>query len=517
MGNQYLRNRSFCIIMLLCCAFVTTSCANLKKDQLKTSSISPEQSQKPDKHVSLGYGNANIDLSESELDHSDTNSKKEKKKNRTSWQFWKKDKTKTGSISSSQNSDDLSTSNANAFTLAFVVKQALSNNPDVIVASAQTAEALAGVKIAKTANRPSVDLSVLSGVESTYSETSKSNNIQRDEINIQVRKTLYDFGQNDLNIDRRKALLNSARNRELDTKEQIALEITEAYLDFLKQSELVDLAKENIKVHTEIAKLVRLSEQGGNSTVADVKRVETRLDSANSAKVNNENSLKDSIAAFKRLTDVEPKKIKKPRNIIPKSTSALSGVKTNSLKNNPRLKSLHLDALSLEKQLNKQTRTLYPKIYALGEANYKSNISGDTGVNKDYRAMIGMSWKLYDGGKSEHVAEQIQSRILEADAKYRKLYTELIENMENTKQELSSGSEKREFLNSSVNSARKVMSLYRKQFKAGERSAFEILDAQRDLYAAEQELKNHSYQNAAAYYRELRIAGKLVATQLELR
>lgn len=510
-------NRCFFIIILLCSSLLVTSCANLKDHKLKTNSISSQRNQTKDKDTPVKIENSEAETPESEIDLSRTSVKKQKKRNPISWFFRKKDRTTTGSISSAEKPDDNETHNANVLTLPKVLKKALSENPDVVVASAQTAEALAGVKIAKTVRRPSIDLSMLTGLESTHTESSDASNIKRDEVNIQVRQTLFDFGESGNAIERRKALLESARNREKDTKEQIALEIVESYLGFLQQSELVQLAAENVNVHIEIANLIRLSEQGGNSTVADVKRVETRLGAANSAKLNNENLLKDSITSFKRLTEIDPSKIKKPKNILARSNAALIGVNKNRLRNNPKLRSLHLDSLSLEKQLNKQNKALLPKIYALGEANYKSNVSGDSGVNKDYRAMIGMSWKLYDGGKNVHVSEQIQMRILEAEAKYRKLYNELTENMENTKQELKSSKDKRNFLEGSVESAQKVMDLYRTQFKSGERSAIEILDAQRDLYASKQELKNHNYQIAVAYYRELRIAGRLISTQFNFR
>lgn len=511
------RTKVITIPILLGCAVLVTSCANLPKKQLQTTMTVEEKIQAKNDNTSAKSNLANIDLSESELDPTDKDIAPKKKSRGLAWFFQKKDKTKTGSISKSSASDSTITSSASGLTLSDVIDSALQTNPDVVVATAQTAEASLGIKIAKAAYHPSVDLSVLSGVETTISETSNSNNIQREEANIQVRQTLFDFGQNKLAIERRKALYTSAQNRELDTKEQLTLEITEAYLNFLRQSELVTLAATNITVHKDIAKLVRLSEEGGNSTVADVKRVETRLDGANSAKLTGEDSLKDAIAAFKRLTGFEPNKVKRPKNIIPKSSNFLSGVSSKMLESNPKLKSLHLDTLSLGKQLSQQYKKLYPKVYALGEANYKRNNGGTTGVNKDYRAMLGMSWKLYDGGQREYVAEQIQMRVLEADAKYRKLHRELTENMDNTQQELKSGREKQAFLQSSVSSARKVMSLYREQYKAGERSGFEILDAQRDLYRAEQDLKNHIYNSAAAYYRELRIRGQLVEAHRRLK
>lgn len=394
--------------------------------------------------------------------------------------------------------------------LADIIQTTIETNPEIAIAAAQEEDASIGIKIAKAAYHPTVDFTLSKGRESTFTKTTRSENIDREEANIQINHTFFNFGGTKNAVERRNALLKSAKLRKTDATGKIALEVTEAYIGFLKQTSLSDIAKKNIDSHKEIAKFVMLSEEGGNSTIADVKRVETRLDSAKSAKLNSDDALKDTITAFKRLTGVSPYEIKRPKKLVPRIKKNIKEQWRTVAAKNPKLLSLEADRLSLEKQLKQQQSTLLPEVFGLVEANYKDNVGGESGLNRDVRGMVGVRVRLYDGGARLGAAEQIQARISEADARHIKLHRELTENLENNNNELSSSKEKTEFLASSLQAARKVITLYTQQFKAGERTPFEMIDAQRDLFRAGQDSINHRYDTIIATYRDLRLRGILV-------
>ena len=390
----------------------------------------------------------------------------------------------------------------------------LESNPEVAIATAQEEDARLGMKIEQTGLTPQVDLTLSSGSESTYLENSSSPGVDRNEMNVSLRQTLYDFGATTSAIQRREALYHSAALRKLDTKEDVAMNVIKSYMNYLRQLDLVASSARNVAAHERIAKLVKLSEEGGNSSVADVKRVETRLDSAYSSKISNENALIDSSTAFRRVAGFKPQSIKRPKLLSPANYETKPGGTKANIINNPKLRSLAADEFSLVKQLKQQRATLYPELYATGEANYKSNVSGETGVTRDVKGMIVLKLRLFDGGKRMYVADQINQRIIEAEYQYKKFHRELSENYEQNKQILDTSRQKGAYLNDSLSAAKKVTELYAQQFRDGSRSPFELLDAQRDLHRAEQELINHQYNTALAKYQALRIRGDLVSSIL---
>ena len=396
------------------------------------------------------------------------------------------------------------------FSLKGLVNHLLDTNPEIQIANAQADDAEIAIDIEKASLLPNVDLTVKQGTGTYFTSTSASENIHSDEISLAVRQSIYDFGRTTNSIKRRKTLSESAQMRKLETSEQIVFDGLKAYLDYLRQSDLVASSKRNVKAHQKINRLVKISEEGGNASLADVKRVETRLDSANSNKLNNENQLKNASSSFKRVTNLSPNQVKRPKKLslgraVPPQKN-INGLITQ----NPKLVSYNADIESLNYQLKQQKAMIMPDLYATANADYKYNVGGESGEAYDFTGKVVLKMNLFDGGKKFKVAKQIKARLREAEAKRIQLKRELTQNFEQNTQQLSTNKEKRTILAEGLKAAKKVSQLYAEQFKSGDRSPFELLDAQSDLYRAEQEVINHKYDTLVAEYRTLRLKGGIV-------
>ena len=126
------------------------------------------------------------------------------------------------------------------------------------------------------------------------------------------------------------------------------------------------------------------------------------------------------------------------------------------------------------------------------------------------RGMLGMRYRLFDGGRRRATERQIDARMLEAELKYRQAYRELVETLDDNAQAIKSSEDKSKFLADSVEAARKVATLYTEQFKVAEKSPFELLDAQQDLYNAERELITNKFDAANATFNNLKLRGTLI-------
>lgn len=395
-------------------------------------------------------------------------------------------------------------------TLFDVVKKTLETNPEVGIAVARERDAKEAVAIAGADYYPSVDLEMASGLENTFVETNQELAVNRTDANLQLNQKLFDFGITKSKIERQEKLLESARLRRIDKSEEIAFRVVEAYLEVLKQTDLAATAQRNVDAHKKMAKLVEISEKEGNASLADVKRVQTRLDSAKSAVLDIENNLKSSIGAFKRITDIDPEKLKRPKTI----TAQLGKVSKSEIpavaRANFGLRALASDRESLDLQLKQQFGQRYPEFFVQAQANYKNNNAGETGRTVDMRGMLGMRYRLFDGGKRRATERQIDARSLEAELNYQKTYRELVEKLDDNAQAIQSSEEKSTFLADSVKAARKVVTLYTEQFKLAEKSPFELLDAQQDLYNAEREMITNKFDAANATFNNLKLRGTLI-------
>jgi len=391
-----------------------------------------------------------------------------------------------------------------------VVKKTLETNPEVGIALARERDATAAVRIERSDYYPSVDFEMSSGLENTFGETKNELAVNRTDANIQLNQKVFDFGITKSKIERREKLEESARLRRIDKSEEIAFNVVQAYLEVLKQSDLADTAKRNVKAHEKMSKLVEISEKEGNASLADVKRVQTRLDAAKSAVLDIENGLKSAIGAFKRITDINPDKLKRPKTISAKLGKVGKDEIPSVARANFELRALASDRDSLDLQFKQQFGQRYPEFFLSAQANYKNNNSGETGKSVDMRGMLGMRYRLFDGGKRRATERQIDARMLEAELSYQQKYRELVETLDENAQAIKSSEEKSQFLADSVAAARKVVSLYTEQFKVAEKSPFELLDAQQDLYNAEREMITNKFDAANATFNNLKLRGTLI-------
>lgn len=395
-------------------------------------------------------------------------------------------------------------------TLYQVVKKTLETNPEVGIALARERDATAAVRIERSDYYPSVDFEMSSGLENTFGETDYEMAVNRTDANLRLDQKVFDFGITKSKIERREKLEESARLRRIDKSEEIAFNVVQAYLEVLKQTDLAETAKRNVKAHEKMSKLVEISEKEGNASLADVKRVQTRLDAAKSAVLDIENGLKSAIGAFKRITDINPDKLKRPKTITAKLGKVSKSEIPSVARANFELRALASDRDSLDMQFKQQFGQRYPEFFLSAQANYKNNNSGKTGTSVDMRGMVGMRYRLFDGGKRRATERQIDARMLEAELNYQQTYRELVETLDENAQAIKSSEEKSQFLADSVEAARKVVTLYTEQFKVAEKSPFELLDAQQDLYNAEREMITNKFDAANATFNNLKLRGTLI-------
>lgn len=394
--------------------------------------------------------------------------------------------------------------------LSTIIDDALRTTPEIGAALAREREAYYGVSQSKSAFKPKLNLETSSGPESSRSQLTGESQGVRNEVSFTADQTIYDFGVSHGDLRRRKLLYKSAHYNRVKESEDTALEVIEAAYDVLRQRELHSVASSNVKAHQRFAKLVKISEREGNSTVADVKRVTTRLDSARNTLIDIESALQSANNAFYRIAGVKAKRLKSVRKLSASVTPSRDSEIEDLIKKNPALIAAFVDQESLIEQTKQQYGTKFPELFARLEVRYRQDIGGDVLPNQSFRAFVGFRFNIYDGGEKKAILEQIRSRVDESVFNYRRVYGALVEEMRSNLQTLRSSREKIGILKESRAAARKVVELYSDQFKFGNRTLFELLDAQADLYSTETDFITNKFDAGTASFNNLRLRGGLL-------
>jgi outer membrane protein TolC len=392
--------------------------------------------------------------------------------------------------------------------LPSILRHTLRDNPDIGMALARENDERVAIEIAKAARRPEVSVRAAYGLENFLTESKEQFAVRRGEIGVDLHQTIVDFGRSRGNIMRRKALYSSAVYRRQQRMNQLAMEVSGSFLAIREAMEHLAIARNNVASHREILRLVKASQQEGNSSLADVKRVTARLEKARTALIDLQSRLERDKREFLRLTGLRAESLDSPPRLeamLPPRDS-----KPERWPDNPELLSVRADMDSLRAQLDAARAGLKPSIDLDASGSLKDNVSGETGMTRDFKAMLSFNYKLLDGGKGRNVVRQIKFRMRENLHRYRKKRRDYINDLGNAIRNVRAARRKKSLLQRRLGDSRKVLELYKAQFRDGSKTVFELLDAQMDLFAAASEKIANDYSLLRASYEIYALRGALV-------
>jgi outer membrane protein TolC len=166
----------------------------------------------------------------------------------------------------------------------------------------------------------------------------------------------------------------------------------------------------------------------------------------------------------------------------------------------PRMAQAVEDRKSLQKQYASQTGAFLPHVSVLLQGNHKYDVLGETGMSDDARAMVQVTYNLFNGGADLATRHRIGARLREADYELDRRRREVEQDIRTDFDALGAARQKIATITAEIESAQKVVDLYRQQFREGKRTVFEVLDSEKTLYGAKaNQISNRAAMNLSEY------------------
>ncbi len=396
-------------------------------------------------------------------------------------------------------------------TLSQVAAQTVAYNPAIGIIRAQAASAKAGVETAYVAYAPRLDFNATMGQERTYNFESEILTDQtRSEASLRASQLLFDFGKTDADINWANSVHQATIWRQRAQTEKILLEMVQAYLKVLELSLQINNSVVNERAHEEMHRIIKLNADAGNATEADVQRIVIGLEGARTQTINLRSERQNSASNFKRLTGLEPTVLQTPGAINPVATRLNSLDIEGYAAKNPKMLAFEWDIVSLEAQQLSLERDLLPEVTLNASAKIQQNVAGENPLATDGRVMVSITGQLYDGGDHDAKNNLILARIDEVKYRYRQALDQLEQDIEDSIRIMRTAAEKRSSIAERINAAEQVVILYQQQFEAGTRTIFELLDAQKELFAAKGEQITSEFKVLNATYSAANLNGNLI-------
>ncbi|MEM8750513.1 MAG: TolC family outer membrane protein [Pseudomonadota bacterium] len=331
----------------------------------------------------------------------------------------------------------------------------------------------------------------------------------RRQVTVGVKQILFDGFDRANDVYQSQARISAAAYKVLARSEAVALDVVEAYIDVVRHKNLVHSARENVRRHERLLKLVKDRFDGGQTSIGDLDQTRERLEAAKGLVSQIKISLETANAKFKSAVGVAPRRLKNVRQ-AKISFQTAAGATSFAISSNPRLQSLNSEVDVADFQKEQFRSTLYPELSLEGSATWGDDLEGTPKRSNELRGMVVLKWKLYDGGIRRARISELTEREYEKLAEYDTFARELREQIEIAWARTMEGRRRVASIRNQLDQNRKVVRAYRDEYQANKRSLLDVLDAENSRFVSEFDLSNASAIQRFSSYQLVAHTGQLL-------
>jgi len=337
-------------------------------------------------------------------------------------------------------------------------------------------------------------------------------------VGLSVNQTLYNGNRTSNGIRQAESSVMAARETLRNTEQNTLLDGVSAYMNVVGNTAFYNLRENNIRVLNELVRQTKDRFNVGEVTRTDVAQAEARLASAKSDLALAQSNLRGSIAKFKQVIGLDPKKLAAVKPVAATRLPKNQGEAVNrALQDHPAIAaSLHgVDVQLL--QVKVVEGELYPTVSLTGSLarRFDTNSRFDT---RNTASVVGqVSIPIYDGGsaysRTRAAKETLGEKRLLVDSARDRVVQAVIASwalMEATGFQLEGAA-------AQVSAAEIALNGVREEARVGQRTTLDVLNAQQELLNARVAQVTAQRDRVIASYSLLSATGQLSARSLGLK
>ena len=406
---------------------------------------------------------------------------------------------------------------ADAMTLQQAVEKTMKTNPQILQAAKDREAVEFELRQARGLYLPSVDLEAGAGRRrlsnsSTGTLTSDHDYLSPGEVGLTVTQTLFDGGARRSQVEQQAARVDGASFRVLERSEALALEVTQDYLEYILQGQIVKAAQDNVGFHSQILGNIEQSIKGGTLTDADRLQGVERQQAAAARLQEAKEELEATRIRFLQAVGEPITNASTPPSVAKFLPKTLNDAVFIAAKNSPRIYSANADIDAADASVRGARANYLPKVDLEGTARVGDDIDGDDGNTNDYQVRVVARWNLYRGGIDVAREQEQIRRAGEQRYNLAQVQREVSESVRSAWNERVSRGELSGILNKQASINNQLVGSYREQFKVGQRSLLDVLDAQNTKFNTQVLADTARVASQFAEYKILAASGNLLQT-----
>jgi outer membrane protein len=408
-----------------------------------------------------------------------------------------------------------------ADTIEAALVRAYQSNPQLNAQRAQVRSTDEGVPQALSGYRPKVALTASGGIQ--YTDTNATSGgtptaIVRTEnhgINpprsagLTVSQTLYNGNQTANKTRMAESQVSGAREGLRVLEETVLLSAATIYMDYLRDSAIVEVNKSNVRVLEQTLKQTRDRFNVGEVTRTDVAQSEAQLAAGKTQELTAEANLVTTRANFRRIVGNEPENLAPGSPVDRYLPGTLPGAVEISLIENPNVTAAMygIDVNFLQVKINEGALLPTVSLQAAVQQSYEQTLT----VYRSFgaSAVAQVSVPIYQGGAEYSLIRQSKESLAQQRLNLDTTRDQTRANTVTAWGQLVAGKAQVASAQSQVTASEVALNGVREEAKAGQRTTLDVLNAQQALVNARVALVTAQHDRVVASYSVLSAIGRL--------
>lgn len=412
-------------------------------------------------------------------------------------------------------------SSLGALTLKESIVEAMNTNPVVQERLKNYRVTQQDLNIAESEYYPKLDLraavgynkqGALKNSDDNWKHKVLDNSYGNYETSLTLTQNLFDGFGTMSKVDYQEARILAAAYNYVEKTNDIAFQMTNAYLNVLRSYELLQTARENVQINQDIYAKVKDLYDAGLTTDSEVKKIESALSLSRSNLTVQKNNTQDTEFNFRRVLGRMPdaETLVKPEMNTPMPESRERAA-LYAIKHNPSLLVSEYNVRGAQALWNQHSKEYYPTVDLEISQTYNDFQDRPAIDQADdrFKAKIVLNYNLFRGGADEAAVQKDISKInQEIDIK-RDLKRQVIEGLDLSWSAYTMIGEQLKDLKEYSAFSEKTLELYKEEYDLGRRSLLDLLSAQNDVINSRSQIITAEYDRLFAKYRILDAMGLL--------
>ena len=392
------------------------------------------------------------------------------------------------------------------------VKGVIENNPKVKIAIEKLKESKELINYAVGYKLPLITSSIsgkYSNSETNTLTSSTSPEIFTDEYKITITQNIYDFGFNDLEIERSKILFNSELIQFKITIQNLIMDAINGYLTVINYEKSLEAT---IKNYDSVFKALEESKTRfdiGSATLYDLQNAEASYALAKTNVYAAEQNLIISKKTFERIVGLSPSDLNESIKI--NQSINLNKIIEKAMINNLNLNLISNDIKNKEILILKEKKSKKPSLDIVGIGLYSNGSRLENGTNNTNGSIsLNLTIPLYQKNQDNSNIRKYNSQLLQAKFELEDYKYDLQILISNTFKDFKINKSQMESNLIIIKSIQTALSSLIEEYNMGTKTISELIEQEEKLLEAKVNFLNSNKNNLLNYFKLKSLDGTLI-------